>query len=154
MLRFIQSGIRRLEYLLENCWKIHFSIFHSILLIRILFASWRRGGIRANFPSWMNIDVYGTNTMLILARRGYSSPPRVVRHYNNAIALKEKNCYKIAHDRTGRMRGPTDSEAIAKSVSRARRRPMAAAASAAISMEMRWMSAILYDKISPQKTSG
>lgn len=37
-------------------------------------------------------------------------------------------------------------------VSRARRRPMAAAASAAISMEMRWMSAILYDKISPQKT--
>lgn len=30
-------------------------------------------------------------------------------------------------------------------------RPMAAAASAAISMEMRWMSAISYDKISPQK---
>lgn len=49
----------------------------------------------------MNIDVYGTNTMLILARRGYSNPPRVVRHYNNAIVLKEKNCYKIARDRTG-----------------------------------------------------
>lgn len=74
--------------------------------------------------------------------------------YNNVIAANEENWYKIAGS-SGPIRGGPVSEREqhnTRGSDRAGRSPMAAAAtSAAISMEMRWMSAISYDKISAQK---
>lgn len=58
-----------------------------------------------------------------------------MRHYNNIIAANEENCYKIARDQTGQAAG---NEGPRRGLESARR-PMAAATSAAISMEMRWM---------------
>lgn len=52
------------------------------------------------------------------------------------------------HDKPGRPVQPS-AESSEEGLSLAE--PMAAATSATISMEMRWMSAILYDKISPHK---
>lgn len=133
---------------MQNCYKnsyyiwFHFTDTYSIC---VMTPKWN---LSQNFPSWININLHGT--MLTLAHRRYLNPPRVVRHYNNVIAIIEKKCYKITRDRTWRVRGPIDSEASRRGLESARR-PMAAATSAAISMKMLWMSAILYDKISPQK---
>ena len=88
-------------------------------------------------------------------RRRYGFAGRIAPClYNNVIAANEENWYKIAGS-SGPIRGGPVSEREqhnARGSDRAGRSPMAAAAtSAAISMEMRWMSAISYDKISAQK---
>lgn len=88
-------------------------------------------------------------------RAGYGFAGRIAPClYNNVIAANEENWYKIAGS-SGPIRGGPLSEREqhnARGSDRAGRSPMAAAAtSAAISMEMRWMSAISYDKISAQK---
>lgn len=88
--------------------------------------------------------------MLTLAHRRYVNPPRVVRHYNVIInAINEKNAIKLRAIEPDEWEGRSTAKHH-EEVSSARR-PMAAATSAAISMKMLWKSAILYDKISPQK---
>ena len=73
--------------------------------------------------------------------------------YNNVIAANEENWYKIAGSTSRSRRACREGATHTRGASRRPGLPwpMAAATSAAISMEMRWMSAISYDKISAQK---
>jgi len=76
----------------------------------------------------------------------------VVRHYNNVIVANEENCYKIARDQTGRAAG--NDERPRRGLEERATANGCRHVSCHFDGNAMDVSAILYDKISPQKAPG